>query len=633
MSFLIRVVIVSLAICINITKKSIENKTSISVSNKVLLCKCVKNKGEEWWEYGHFYHVYVRSFKDSNGDGIGDLNGLTSRLPYLKDIGVDGVLLSPINSSPLKDFGYDVLNYLEIHSDYGTLEDFLKLVKRCKELDLKLIMDFIPNHTSDQHEWFKKSSRNNSKYKDYYIWHEGKRLPNGTRVEPSNWRSVFGGSAWTWVESRQQYYLHQFLPEQPDLNFRNEAVVKEMEEVMRFWLRKGAAGFRVDAVGYLMESKPNKKGYYDDEPSFDIQNPFNNPGLNLNQNGHEGLRHIHTKNLDESYDLVYRFHDVVKETQFASFPRILMTEDYTDRIEDTLKYFGKIRWGKISRNGAEVPFIFNTIQDARRSSSAGFFNKAINNCMGHINSYAKEDKIHPNWMLGNHDGQRVSTRFGENRTDLFNILIKTLPGISLTYYGEEIGMTDVRISEEDKVDLNSRNRDTCRTPMHWDGNTNAGFSTLSKARKTWLPIALNYEQVNVEVQESQPRSHLNVFKKLSELRKNPTLKYGELTIEKDGKNVLAYKRQIDGEGDIVAVVLNFGSKLEFLNAKRLLHELPDQMEAFVSSIHFHIEGNVDTRKLQIPPYAGLVLIKKTDVKSKSHRSTPASTSKSKSWFS
>lgn len=176
---------------------------------------------DDWWEYGHFYQIYPRSFQDSDGDGVGDLHGITLRLPYLKFIGVTGVWLSPVFQSPMKDFGYDISDFRQIHSEFGTIDEFDRLVERCKELDIKLILDFVPNHSSDQHKWFQASADPNhtehEKYKDYYIWHEGRLLENGTRIAPSNWLSVFRGSAWEWVESRQAYYYHQFLAEQPDL--------------------------------------------------------------------------------------------------------------------------------------------------------------------------------------------------------------------------------------------------------------------------------------------------------------------------------------------------------------------------------------------------------------------------------
>lgn len=225
---------------------------------------------DDWWEYGHFYQVYPRSFQDSDGDGVGDLNGITSRLPFLKGIGVTGIWLSPIFQSPMKDFGYDISDFKKIQPEYGTMEDFEKLSERCKELDIKLILDFVPNHCSSEHEWFKKALDRNDpdheKYKNYFIWNKGKLAENGTRLPPSNWLSIFRGSAWEYVDDLEAYYLHQFLEEQPDLNFRNQDVVDEMKDVLRFWLKKGANGFRIDAIPFIYESNENADGWYDDEP-------------------------------------------------------------------------------------------------------------------------------------------------------------------------------------------------------------------------------------------------------------------------------------------------------------------------------------------------------------------------------
>lgn len=272
---------------------------------------------EDWWEHGHFYQIYPRSFQDSDGDGVGDLHGITVRLPYLKYIGVTGVWLSPIFQSPMKDFGYDISDFRQIHSEFGTLNDFDRLVERCKELDVKLILDFVPNHSSDKNLWFLASANpshpDHDKYKDYYIWNEGKVLANGTRVPPSNWLSIFRRSAWTWVGSRKAYYYHQFLEEQPDLNYRSAALVNEMKEIMRFWLRKGVSGFRCDAVPFLFETEQNADGFYDDEPlSGECQD---------DPDAYCYLTHTKTMDLDETFDMIYQFRKVTEEDEFKDETR------------------------------------------------------------------------------------------------------------------------------------------------------------------------------------------------------------------------------------------------------------------------------------------------------------------------
>lgn len=271
---------------------------------------------DDWWEYGHFYQIYPRSFKDSSADGIGDLNGITEKLSYFNTIGVTGVWLSPIFASPMKDFGYDISDFEAIQTEYGTMDDFEKMAAKCKELGIKLILDFVPNHTSDQHTWFQKSSNPKDpeyeKYKNYYIWNSGTLLENGTRLPPSNWLSVFRGSAWTWNEARGEYYYHQFLPEQPDLNLYNEYVLAELKEVMRFWFRKGVNGFRIDAMPFLFEAKQNANGLYNDEPES---------GWSTDPEDYSYLNHIYTYDLDETFDWTYDFRQVAEEDEFKNNTR------------------------------------------------------------------------------------------------------------------------------------------------------------------------------------------------------------------------------------------------------------------------------------------------------------------------
>lgn len=261
---------------------------------------------DDWWENGNFYQVYPRSFQDSDGDGIGDLKGISQRLKYFQYLGIDGIWLSPIFKSPMKDFGYDISDYRDIHYEYGTMADFDELLHRCKELNIKLVMDFVPNHSSDQHEWFIASSDPNhpeyEKYKDYYVWHDGKKSPNGTVVgPPSNWLSVFRNSAWTFHKKRQQYYLHQFLPSQPDLNFRNPAIRIELDHILRFWFDKGVDGFRIDAIPFLYETVENQTtSTYDDEPKSGKCKP----------NEHCYLNHPYTLDLDETYEMVYEWRKI-----------------------------------------------------------------------------------------------------------------------------------------------------------------------------------------------------------------------------------------------------------------------------------------------------------------------------------
>lgn len=368
----------------------------------------------EWWQNGLFYQIYPRSFKDSNGDGVGDLKGIIEKLPYLKELGIDGAWLSPIFKSPMVDHGYDIEDFYSIDPLFGTNADAEELFKKAKELGIKIILDFVPNHTSNQSQWFLKSIDKHPEYKDYYIWHDGKRLPSGERLPPNNWVSVFYGSAWTWNAKRQQFYLHQYAKEQPDLNFRNPKVVEEMKNVLRFWLKKGAAGFRIDAISHLYED-----AHFPDEPPSNLTNdPLS----------YEYLRHDYTKDLDEVYEMVYQWRELTDKWQIdnGGDSRILMSEAYVN-LTEWPRYFAS-RNNK-SRLGAQMPFNFNPLMLLKMNSTANDFQKVINDV---IASVANGTRL--NWVMGNHDRARYGSRFGAEKIDSVLTLVMTLPGIAVTYY-------------------------------------------------------------------------------------------------------------------------------------------------------------------------------------------------------
>uniref|UniRef100_A0A182TBL7 alpha-glucosidase n=1 Tax=Anopheles maculatus TaxID=74869 RepID=A0A182TBL7_9DIPT len=348
---------------------------------------------KDWWETASFYQIYPRSFQDSNGDGIGDLNGITSRLQYLKSLGVTGFWLSPIYPSPMADFGYDISNFTDIHPSFGTMIDFKQLVEEAKKLQLRVILDFVPNHSSDEHEWFKKSVKREAGYEDFYVWQDAK--PGTDRDPPNNWVAAWYGSAWQWNDERQQFYLHQFHKKQPDLNYRNPAVVQAMKNVLRFWLDQGVDGFRVDAVPWLFETIG-----FPDEP---VSGHSNDP---LSQNY---LNHIYTLDQPETVDMVYQCNN---------------------------------------RQGSHMPFNFQLIMRLDNNSKASDFKTVIDSWLDIIPSGHT-----PNWVLGNHDKRRVSSRMGgDHMVDIMAMIELTLPGITVTYQGEEIGMNDVDISWTDTQD-------------------------------------------------------------------------------------------------------------------------------------------------------------------------------------
>lgn len=354
----------------------------------------------DWWESGNFYQIYPRSFKDSNGDGIGDLNGITQKVRYLKDIDVQGVWLSPIFKSPMVDFGYDISDYKSIQPEYGTMADFERLAQKLRELGIKLILDFVPNHTSDKHEWFEKSARREPGYENFYIWHPGK-VDNvtGKRTVPNNWLSVFRFSAWDWNDVRKEYYLHQFAKGQPDLNYRDPGVVENMKEVLRFWLRKGVSGFRIDTIPNLFEINADKNGNYLDEP---LSGNCKDDPLS-----HCYLKHIYTADQNETYDMAYQWHEVLEKFKQdnGGETRILMTEAYTS-LENIHRYYGDGH-----RNGSQIPFNFEFLTNIKKDTSAKTIKEVIDRW---LNTMPKG--VHANWVVC---AQSIDQNFDINQLIFF----------------------------------------------------------------------------------------------------------------------------------------------------------------------------------------------------------------------
>uniref|UniRef100_A0A0K8UQN9 alpha-glucosidase n=1 Tax=Bactrocera latifrons TaxID=174628 RepID=A0A0K8UQN9_BACLA len=450
--------------------------TALFFALSVLALFASSTQGKDWWENGNYYQIYPRSFRDSDGDGIGDLNGVTEKLQYLKDIGFTAAWLSPIFKSPMADFGYDISDFYQIHPEYGTMEDFENMIKKAKEVGIKIILDFVPNHSSDENEWFIKSVDGDPAYADFYIWHNGiVNETTGERQPPSNWVSVFRYSAWEWNDVRQQYYLHQFVTKQPDLNYRNPAVVNEMKNVMRFWLGKGVAGFRIDAVPYLFEKDLDRYNNYPDEPVIDDVSTCPDPDDACH------LKHIYTQDQPETLDMVYQWRALADEfkKEHGGDTRILLTEAYTS-FDNMILYYGNG-----IRNGSHIPFNFDFLTNLQNDTKAPTVVEHIEKWLN-----AMPEGVIANWVLGNHDNKRLASRYGVQRADLFNILLQTLPGNAVTYNGEELAMTDVYISWEDSVDPQACNsdpdryydlsRDPARTPYQWDASPNAGkcYKTL-----------------------------------------------------------------------------------------------------------------------------------------------------------
>ncbi len=467
-----------------------------------------------WWQRGTVYQVYPRSFMDANGDGVGDLAGVVSRLDYLRWLGVDALWLSPIYPSPMKDFGYDVSDYTAVDPLYGTLEDFDRLVEAAHARGLKVILDFVPNHTSDEHPWFResRSSRDNPK-RDWYIW----------RDAPNNWRSCFGGSAWQLDEATGQYYYHAFLPEQPDLNWRNPEVVQAMLGVLRFWLERGVDGFRVDVLWHLVKDE-----HFADNPP--------NPAWREGMDPYNALVPVHTTDRPEVHDIVVQMRRLLD----AWPERVLIGEIYLP-IERLVAYYGA------DLQGAHLPFNFQLLSapwDAAHLAAL-------------IAEYERmlPQGAWPNWVLGNHDRPRVASRVGPAQARVAAMLLLTLRGTPTLYYGDELGMQDVPIAPERVQDPFERRvpglglgRDPVRTPMQWSAEPGAGFTTA----EPWLPLSSDFEVINVETQRRDPRSMLSLYQQLIALRRGDSaLEVGSFAPLDAPPGVLAYLR-----GDAFLVALN-----------------------------------------------------------------------------
>jgi len=485
-----------------------------------------------WWQRGIIYQVYPRSFMDSNGDGVGDLCGLISRLDYLRGLGIDAVWLSPIYPSPMKDFGYDVANYTGIHPLFGTLDDFDLLIREAHAREIKLILDFVPNHTSDQHPWFieSRSSHNNPK-RDWYIWRDA--APSGG--PPNNWLSCFGGSAWEYDPQTEQYYYHAFLRQQPDLNWRNPQVIEAMLNVLRFWLERGVDGFRVDVLWHLIK----------DEQFRD--NPVN-PDWHEGADPYQKLLPLHSTDQAEVHAAVTRMRRLVDQYQ----DRVLIGEIYLP-VERLVQYYG------VNLSGVHVPFNFQLLLAKWRARDVAQI----------IAQYeaALPKGGWPNWVLGNHDRPRIASRVGSAQARVAAMLLLTLRGTPTLYYGDEIGMHDAEIPPEKVQDPFEKNvpgrglgRDPQRTPMQWSAAKNAGFTE----GEPWLPIAKDYAQINVETERDDPFSILSLYTQLIKVRRGePALEVGELEpIDTDG-DLLTYVRR-EGESAFL-VALNFGSEPQVMD--------------------------------------------------------------------
>ncbi len=527
-----------------------------------------------WWQRGIIYQIYPRSFQDSNGDGIGDLPGITARLDYLVSLGIDAIWISPIYPSPMRDFGYDVSDYCAIHPLFGTLADFDRLLHAAHARGLRVLLDLVPNHTSDEHPWFieSRSSRDNPK-RDWYIWRDP--APDGG--PPNNWLSHFGGSAWEFDAHTGQYYLHTFVKEQPDLNYRHPEVLPAILDVMRFWLARGVDGFRVDVITHLLKDAQLRDEPLD--PNWDGIEPYYR------------LRHIYSRNVDGIHAIVRQMRATLDE-----YPdRVMVGETYLPN-EELAKYYGE------HLDECHLPFNFQLI---RLPWDAQIVRRAVD-----AYAAALPPGAWGNWVLGNHDRHRVATRIGQAQARVANMLLLTLRGTPTTYQGEEIGMEDVPIPPEFVQDPPALNqpeiapivgRDPERTPMQWDASPNAGFTRAGVT--PWLPIAPDYATRNVARQAQDPTSMLSLYRALTRLRRaEPALCIGDYrSVDVGAADIFAYERTAEGAARFL-IALNFGARAHTLDLSRVARTARIEMATDMQR-----RGHVDLQHLEVAPNEGLVM--------------------------
>ncbi len=527
-----------------------------------------------WWQTGVIYEVYVRSFQDSDGDGIGDLEGLRSRLDYLEWLGVDILWLTPIYPSPMVEFGYDIANYTDVEPLFGSLAGFDALLADAHGRGMKVVLDIAPNHSSDQHPWFveSRSSRTNPKA-DWYLW----RDPGPDGGPPNNWLSAFGGkSAWEFEPRRGQYYYHAFMREQPDLNWRNPEVEGAIFDALRFWLKRGVDGFRIDVIWHLL-----KDAEFRDNPPNPDYDPKSMPS-------NDAQRALYNTDRPEVVDIVERTRGVLRE--FGE-DRLIIGELYHSP-ERMVRFYGE------AAGGAQMPHnqmlvLLPWKADGLRDAIEKYLASIPEDCW-------------PNWVLSNHDKPRIATRVGRPaQARVARMLLCTLFGTPTLYYGDELGLENVPIPPEllqdpfEKLDPGrGQGRDGQRTPMPWQPDApHAGFTT----GKPWLPLGQDWREVNVEVQRNNPDSILNLTRELLQLRRGEAaFTLGRHRLVLNEGPVLAYRREHENKGFLVALNLSrdFAS-LELPHGWRALEPVLSTLGAVTSG---EVRGT-----LRLRPDEGLIL--------------------------
>ncbi len=534
-----------------------------------------------WWQRGVIYQIYPRSFKDTTGNGVGDLQGVIERLDYLNDgteasLGIDAIWLSPIFPSPMADFGYDVADYCDIHPLFGDLATFDRLVSEAHERGVKIIIDWVPNHSSDQHPWFieSRSSRDSPK-RDWYTWRDPK--PDGS--PPNNWLSVFGGPAWEWDETTGQYYLHSFLKEQPDLNWRNPDVKDVMFDAIRFWLERGVDGFRIDVAHFIMKDPDMRDNPPNPNPQGFLQGP---------PREYDTLLHPYDKGHLDVHAIFREFRQLL-DAYSVEQPRYSVGEIHIFDWQRWAGYYGE------NLDELHMPFNFALLNVAWEAQK---IREVVDSLEAAIPPGAW-----PNYVLGNHDQTRIASRYGPAQARVACLLLLTLRGTPTLYYGDELGLENgvippEKIQDPQGINLGAEHtRDVCRTPMQWDAGPNAGFSDV----EPWLPVSADYGTRNVAAQSSGLTSILNLYRRLLWYRRGSPALYGGTyqPLDAGDDNCFVYLRTAGDERCLIA--------LNFTGDQRYVSVPGEDTGQIVISTHLDREEKVSLSKLELRPHEGLLV--------------------------
>lgn len=559
-------------------------------------------KQYEWWKKTVVYQIYPRSYMDSTGNGIGDLQGIINKLDYIKELGVETIWFSPFYPSPTDkpysehDCGYDISNYRDVNPEYGTMATADQLIEEIHARDMKIVLDMVMNHTSIEHPWFQesRSSKDNPK-RDWYIWLDGKK-PNGKKP-PNNWKAMIRGSAWEYDELTEQWYYHAFLPFQPDLNYRNPEVLKEMLDTVRFWLKKGVDGYRLDIINALFEDAEFR------------DSPF--------------VFKLFTEDADvlfRSSKRIYNHPDTLEfckklRATIDEFPGKFMVGEVAASLATLKKYLGGVSQDGTKTNGLNLIFLFKTL-------TTPFQPKKLRQLIELYEKWFPYPYI-PTWVYGNHDQMRRISRLDNNieKAKLSVLYQLTVRGVPFIYYGEEIGMTNGKTRKKESRDAVSHrlnwipqfirnlaakmglmiNRDGCRTPMQWDDSENAGFSL--PGINTWLPVNKDYKNVNVEREKNNESSLLNCYKRLLKVRKeNEVLQIADIKLiplQGLSNKILSYKRGYDSEE--CYVYLNFTDSI-------LKYKSPlENPNLIFSTLQNRIALKLEDDQISLYPYEGIII--------------------------